>query len=100
MTSERPVIGFYCLVFGIYWRIQLKRIDRWKGVFFYALTVTFILCTSYFVILIIQVQFNITVSHIQVVYCCSDILAPNMSGVQLIFEFLDVRAEHKIIGIR
>jgi hypothetical protein len=68
MTSERSVIGFYCLVFGIYWRIQLRRVDQWKGVFFYALTTTFILCSAYFIILIIQVQFKITVSHLQVVY--------------------------------
>ena len=77
MTNERPVIGFFCLIFGIYWRIQLKRVDRWKGIFFYALNLTFILCSAYFIILIIQVQFRITVSLVQVVYCCLDVLAPN-----------------------
>ena len=70
---EHPVIlGTYCLLFGLYWRIQLKRANRWKGVFFYALTANFILCTAYFIISIILVQFYITVSHIQVVYYCSD----------------------------
>jgi hypothetical protein len=66
MTSERFVIGIYCLLFGVYyWRIgvQLKKADRWTGVFFYALTASFILCTAYFIIVIISVQFEITVSH-------------------------------------
>jgi len=54
--------GLYCLLFGLYWRIQLKRADRWKGVFFYALTANFILCTAYFIISIILVQFYITMS--------------------------------------
>ena len=82
LNVERSVIGFYCLVFGLYWRIQLKRTDRWKGVLLYPLTASFILCTAYFIIDIIQVQFLITVSH------CSDVMAfpPSnmMSGVQLI----------------
>jgi hypothetical protein len=26
--SERSVIGFYCVIFGLYWRIQLKNADR------------------------------------------------------------------------
>jgi hypothetical protein len=85
MTIERRVIGFYCLLFGIYWRIQIKKADRWKGVFFYALTANFILCTAYFIIFIIMVQFYITVSHIQVVYYCSDVMAPNMTYYELIF---------------
>ena len=63
MTSERLAIGLYCLLFGLFWRIQLKKVDSWKGVFFYALTINFILCTAYFIIEIIQVQFFITVSH-------------------------------------
>jgi len=54
--------GLYCLIFGLYWRIQLKRADRWKGVFIYALTLSFILCTAYFIIGIIQVQFLITMA--------------------------------------
>jgi len=54
--------GLYCLIFGLYWRIQLRRADRWKGVFFYALTVEFILCTAYFIITIIQDQFFITMA--------------------------------------
>jgi hypothetical protein len=62
MTSERLIIGLYCLIFGFYWRIQLRRADRWKGVFFYALTVEFILCTVYFIITIIQDQFFITMA--------------------------------------
>jgi len=52
--------GLYCLIFGLYWRIQLKRAERSKGVLLYALTTNFILCTAYFVIGIIQVQFLIT----------------------------------------
>jgi len=52
--------GLYCLIFGLYWQIQLKRADRWKGILLYALTVNFILCTMYFIIGIIQVQFRIT----------------------------------------
>ena len=56
------IIGLYCLIFGLYWRIQLKRADIWKGVLLYALTVNFILCTAYFILSIIQVQFEITVS--------------------------------------
>jgi len=53
--------GVYCLLFGVYWRIQLKKADPWKGVFFYALTISFILCTMYFIISIIQVQFYISI---------------------------------------
>ena len=63
-ASERPVIGLYCLIFGLYWRIQLKRTERRKGVLLYALTVNFILCTAYFIVDIIGVQFFITVSLI------------------------------------
>lgn len=55
-------LGLYCLIYGLYWRIQLKRADRWKGVLLYALTANFILCTAYFIINIIQVQFFISVS--------------------------------------
>ena len=69
MKSERPIIGFYCLVFGLYWRIQLKRPNRWRDMFFYALTINFLLSTAYFVILIIQVQFKITVSRISMLRC-------------------------------
>ena len=66
MTSERHLVGIYCLIFSLYWRIQLKKADRWRGVvFFYALTLNFILCTAYFIIAIMLVQFYITVSHIQ-----------------------------------
>ena len=96
--SERIFIGVYCLIFGLYWRIQLKRTDRWKGVLLYPLTASFILCTAYFIISIIQVQFLITVSHLQVVNYCSDVMAPNLSGVQLIFEFPDSPAERHFIG--
>lgn len=98
MTNEYPVIGFYCLIFSLYWRIQLKRLNRWRCKFFYALTINFILSTAYFIILIIQVQFKINVSHMQVLYHCSDVVVPN--GVQLIFELLDVRAERQFMGIR
>ena len=80
-TSEHPVIGLYCLIFGLYLQIQLKRTGRWKRVLFFALTASFILCTAYFIINIIQVQFEITVSHIQVVHYCSDVMATNISGV-------------------
>jgi hypothetical protein len=99
MTSERHVIGLYCLIFALYWRIQLKRADRWKSVLLYALTINFILCTAYFIIGLIENQFNITVSHIQVVHYCSNVMAPNISGVQLIFKIPDVRAERRFIGI-
>jgi len=54
--------GLYCLIFGIYWKIQLRRADRWKGVLLYMLTVNFILCSAYFIIFIIQTQFDITMS--------------------------------------
>lgn len=64
MTSGCPVIGLYCIIFGLYLQIQLKRTDRWKGVLLYPLTACFILCTAYFIIAIIQVQFDITVSHL------------------------------------
>jgi hypothetical protein len=62
-TSERSVIlGIYCVIFGLYWRIQLKRTDRWKGILLYPLTASFILCTAYFIITIVQVQYSISVS--------------------------------------
>jgi len=57
--------GFYCLIFGLYLRIQLKRADRLKGILLYALTLSFILCTAYFIITIIQVQFLITTMVLQ-----------------------------------
>jgi len=57
--------GLYCLIFGLYWRIQLKRTDRWKGVLLYPLTASFLLCTAYFIISIIQLQFVITMSVLQ-----------------------------------
>jgi hypothetical protein len=100
-----PVKGLYCLLFGIYLRIQFKtRPGRSsaKGVLFYALTAIFILCTAYFVVDVIGVQLYITVSHIhwQAVHYCSDVMTPNMSGgVQLIFEFPDVRAERRLIAV-
>ena len=63
-TTIKPnVIGTYCLIFGSYWQIQLKRPDRWKGKLLYPLTVTFILCTAYFIIDVFEVQFYITVSR-------------------------------------
>jgi hypothetical protein len=80
-------------MFGIYWHIKLKRADRLNGILLYALTANFILCTAYFVIDIIETQFIITVSHIQVVHHSSDLMAPNMSDIQLTFEFLDECAE-------
>ena len=97
MTGEHPAIGLYCLIFGLYWRIQLKRANLWKGVVFYAVTANFILCTVFFIISIIRVQFLITVSHIQVLYYCSDVMAPNMS---LNIEFPVVRAERNFIVFR
>jgi len=57
--------GLYCLIFGLYWRIQLKRAERSKGILLYALTTNFILCTAYFIIGIIQVQFLITTMVLQ-----------------------------------
>jgi len=54
--------GLYCLIFGLYLQIQLKRTGRWKGVLPYAITASFILCTAYFIILIIQDQFDITMA--------------------------------------
>ena len=66
MTDERgSTIGIYCVIFGLYWRIQSTREDRRKGLPFYSLTINFILCTMYFIIGIIEVQFDITVSHIK-----------------------------------
>ena len=88
VTSEHHVIGIYCLIFSLYWRIQFKKADRWRRItFFYALTLNFLLCTAYFIIAIMLVQFYINVSHIQAV------LASNMIVVQLIFDFPDGRAE-------
>jgi len=60
IVFQAILYGLYCLIFGLYWRIQLKRADRWKGILLYALTTNFILCTMYFIISIIQVQFFIT----------------------------------------
>ena len=100
MTSERSVIGLYCLIFGIYWRIQLKRAERWKGVLLYALTANFILVTAYLILAIIEFQFMITVSYIQIVYYYSDVVASNMSGIQLILEFSGCRAERRFIATR
>jgi len=57
--------GLYCLIFGLYWRIQFKRADRWNSVLLYALTASFILCTAYFIIDIIQVQLIITNNVLQ-----------------------------------
>ena len=74
--TERPFIGLYALIFGIYWHIKLKRADGWNCILLYGLTANFILCTAYLVINIIEVQFIITVSHIQVVYHSSDVMAP------------------------
>jgi len=62
MVFTAILYGLYCLIFGLYWRIQLRRADRWKGILLYALTINFILCTMYFIIGIIQVQFFITMS--------------------------------------
>ena len=88
VTSEHHVIGIYCLIFSLYWRIQFKKADRWRRItFFYALTLNFLLCTAYFIIAIMLVQFYINVSHIQAV------LASNMIVVQLIFDFPDGCAE-------
>lgn len=86
-TSEHKwYIGIYCMIFGLYWRIQLKRTDRWKGVLLYPLTLSFILCTAYFVIDIVQVQDWISVSHLQVVKLSVQMSwLPNMNGVQLTF---------------
>ena len=81
MNTLPLALGLYCMIFGLYWQIQLRRADRWKGVLLYALNTNFILCTAFFIIAIIQVQFDITVSHIQ-------FMTPDMSGIQLIFEFL------------
>ena len=64
MTGERSVVGLYCMIFGLYWQIKIKRADRLKGVLLYAITVNFILCTAFFILTIIETQFNITVSHI------------------------------------
>ena len=102
MSDERSAIGLYCLIFGLYWQIQVKRADRWKGVLLYALTTNFILCTIYFIICIIQVQFFISVSYIllQVGYYCLHVMTPNMSAVQLIFEFADRGGERNFTRIR
>jgi hypothetical protein len=83
--SERSVIGFYCVIFGLYWRIQLKNADRRRnGILPYALIAIFILCTAYFINSTVQFKIYINVSHIKVVYYC--LVTPNMNGVQLIFE--------------
>ena len=66
MTDERSVIGLYCMIFGLYLQIKIKRADRLKGVLFYAITFNFILCTAFFILTIIETQFNITVSHIYI----------------------------------
>jgi len=58
--------GLYCLIFGLYWRIQFKRADRRNGVLLYALNVIFVLCTAYFIITIIQTQFFITESVLNI----------------------------------
>jgi len=52
--------GFYCVIFGLYWRIQLKRTDRWNGVLLYAFNAMFILVSAYFIVNVVQVQFYIT----------------------------------------
>jgi len=54
--------GLYCLIFGLYWRIQLKRDNRRNGLLLFALNVDFILCTAYFIVNIINVQFFITMA--------------------------------------
>jgi len=90
VNVERSVIiGLYCAIFGLYWRIKLKRADRLKGLILYAINVNFILCTAFFIFAIIQTQFDITVSYIY-----------SMSGVQLIFEFSGSGAGHSFIGFR
>ena len=72
-VTERLVLGIYCVIFGLYWRIQLKRVDRRrKGVLPYALIAIFILCTAYFIIAAVQFKFYMIVSHIQVEYYCLD----------------------------
>jgi len=52
------------MVFGLYWRTQLKRADRWKGVLPYALSANFILCTANFIISTIILQFFIAIDTI------------------------------------
>ena len=89
MTGERSVIGLYCVIFVLYWRIKLKRAYRLKGVLYaIRVTVNFILCTAFFILILIRTHFAITVSHIY------------MSGVQLIFEFSGSGAGHRYIGFR
>ena len=79
MTAERSVIGIYCVIFGLYCQIQIKRADRRRnGVLLYALIANFILCTAYFIDSTVQVKFKIVVSHILhviVLYYCSDIMS-------------------------
>ena len=87
-TSERNIIGIYCLIFGLYWRIQFKRTDRAKGILLYPLTASFILCTAFLIILILEVQLKISVSH----FFCSDVMA------LLIFEFLEFHFGRLCIG--
>ena len=113
MTAERSVIGIYCVIFGLYCQIQIKRADRRRnGVLLYALIANFILCTAYFIDSTVQVKFKIVVSHILhviVLYYCSDIMhvrvwimAPNVNGVQLIFdsELPGIRADRRFICSR
>ena len=94
----RSDIGLYCIIFALYWRIQLERINRRKGLPVYAITASFILCTLYFIGTIIQLQFNITVSYIQLVYsrCPSHGSQYAHSAVRLICEFPGSRAENKL----
>jgi len=75
--------GLYCLIFGLYWRIQLKRADRWRGVLLYALTLNFILCTIYFILTIIQVQFRITMAVLN-----EDSLVSAVDWVTIVVNFL------------
>jgi len=49
------------MVFGLYWRTQLKKADRWKGALLYTVTANFILCTAFFIIVTIGVQFFIAI---------------------------------------
>ncbi|KAF8798615.1 hypothetical protein BYT27DRAFT_6897033 [Phlegmacium glaucopus] len=53
--------GIYCVIFTLYLRIQLNRPERWKGLLLYALALNFILCTAYFIIEIVHVQFFIDI---------------------------------------
>ena len=89
------VAGFYCLLFGLYWRIQLTRADRLKNFFFMrSLLISFSPRRIY---QIFQVQFNITVSTSRTEP--SD-MSPNSCSMRLIFEFVGLRAEPRFIGTR